>query len=91
MRGGVAGLRRPLLARVVDGIQHHLLAHDLGRRARGADQEGVGGRQRRQQLGPRQRVGARVREDALRPKMVPAALYLGVPLRVQPGRRRRGR
>ena len=61
-RGRVAGLGRPLLAGVVDGVQHHLLAHDLARRARRADQEVVGGRERREQFGARQRVRLRVGE-----------------------------
>ena len=63
-RGGVARFRRPLLARVMDRVQHHLLAHDLARRARRPYQEVMGGRERRQQLGPRQRVGPRIGEDA---------------------------
>ena len=82
-RGGVAGFRRPLLAGVVDGVQHHLLAHDLTRRARRADQEVVGGRQRREQLRPRQRLGARVGEYPP-PEHGAGALNLGIPLRVEP-------
>ena len=69
--GGIARLCRPLLAGVVDRVQHHLLAHDLARRARGADQEVVRGRQRREQLGAGQRF-RRASGKMRRPKMVPA-------------------
>ncbi len=62
-RGGVARLRRPLLAGVVDRVEHHLLAYDLGGGARGADEEVVGGRERRHQLGAGERVGGGVREE----------------------------
>ena len=84
-RGGVAGFRRPLLAGVVDGVQHHLLAHDLARAACGADQELVRGGQRGHQLGPGQRVGGGVGEEPS-PEYRPRAGDLGAPLRVEPGR-----
>ena len=81
----VAGLGGPLLAGVVDGVQHHLLAHDLARRARRADQEVVGGGQGREQLGARQRLGARAREDAASEDRAGPG-DLRVPLRVQSAR-----
>ena len=83
--GRVAGLGRPLLAGVVDRVQHHLLAHDLARVARRADQEVVGGGQRGQQLGAGQRVGACVREDAPA-EYRPRPRDLRIPLRAQPRR-----
>ena len=81
----VAGFRRPLLAGVVDRVQHHLLAHDLARRTGGPDQEVVGGRQCRQQLGPGQRLGARAREYPPSEDRAGAG-DLRVPQRVQPPR-----
>ena len=80
---GVAGLRRPLLAGVVDRVQHHLLAHDLARTSGSPYEEVVRGRQRRQQLGARQRLRPRPREDAPSEHRA-GALDLRVPLRVQP-------
>ena len=62
-RGGVAGFGGPLFARVVHGVQHHLLADDVSGVARRADQEIVRGRQRREQFRARQRFGVGVRED----------------------------
>ena len=81
-RGRVAGLGRPLLAGVVDGIEHHLLAHDRAGRARRADEEVVGGRQRRHQLRARQRVGGGAGEEPPA-EYRPRALKLGRPLRIE--------
>ena len=81
----VAGLGRPLLAGVVDRVQHHLLAHDLARRARGPDEEVVGGRQGGEQLGPGQGFRPRVREYPP-PEHRAGAGDLGVPPGVQPSR-----
>ena len=61
--GGVPGLRGPLLAGVVDGVQDHLLAQDLGRRPGRAYQVGMGGGQCRHELGPGQGLGGRSREE----------------------------
>ena len=62
-RGGVARFGGPLFARIVDGVQYHLLADDVGGVAGRADQEIVRGRKRRQEFRARQRLGVGVRED----------------------------
>ena len=74
-----------MLAGVVEGVEDHLLAHDVGGVARGADEEGVGGGQGGEEFGARQRVGGGVREQAPAEDGTGAG-DLGVPLRVQPPR-----
>ena len=80
--GGVAGLRGPLLAGVVYGVQHHLLAQDLRRASGGPDQVGVGCGERGHELGPGQRLGLRSGEDPP-PEDAGRPRDLGPPERVQ--------